>query len=416
VPATNWARNVTFGAQAYERPASLDEVRGLVGRSDRIRVLGSGHSFNRIADTTGAQLSLAGLPAEIDIDTASSRVRISAGLTYAQVAPRLQEAGFALPNLASLPHISVAGACATGTHGSGDGNGGLATAIASIEMVTGTGDVVTVERGDDDFDGMPVGLGRLGVVTALTLDLVPSYDIAQYVYDSLPDERLDADFDAIFASGYSVSAFIDFDDHNRLWCKLLAADPPPGPIAFDALAALEPRNPVPGMSPDNCTPQLGIPGPWHERLPHFRAEFAPSSGDERQSEYLLPREHAVAGLNALRGLREQITPVLQIAEIRTIAADELWLSPAYRRPTVGFHFTWVPDDAALAPVIEALERELAPFAPRPHWAKVFSQAAEYERMPDFVRLVGQYDPDGKFGNEFLDGYLSATSRDLPAGS
>jgi xylitol oxidase len=157
-------------------------------------------------------------------------------------------------------------------------------------------------------------------------------------------------------------------------------------------------------------------GPWHERLPHFRAEFAPSSGDERQSEYLLPREHAVAGLNALRGLREQITPVLQIAEIRTIAADELWLSPAYRRSTVGFHFTWVPDDAALAPVIEALERELAPFDPRPHWGKVFSQAAHYERMPDFVRLVEQYDPDGKFGNEFLDGYLSATPRDLPAGS
>jgi xylitol oxidase len=404
VPATNWARNVTFGAQAYERPASLDEVRGLVGRSDRIRVLGSGHSFNRIADTTGAQLSLAGLPAEIDIDTTAHRARISGGLRYGEVAPVLQEAGFGLHNLASLPHISVVGACATGTHGSGDGNGSLATAVSSVEMVVASGDVVTIGRWDDGFEGAVVALGRLGVITAMTLDLVPSYNIAQYVYDELPDESLDVDFDAIFAGGYSVSVFTDFDV-NRLWCKRLASDPPPEPRWFGALASLEPRNPVPGMSPDNCTPQMGVAGPWHERLPHFRAEFAPSSGDERQSEYLLPREHAVAGLNALRGLREQITPVLQIAEIRTIAADELWLSPAYRRPTVGFHFTWVPDDAALAPVIEALERELAPFDARPHWGKVFSQAAYYERMPDFARLVEQYDPDGKFGNEFLDRYL-----------
>lgn len=404
MPPTNWARNVAFGAAAYERPTSVDEVRAVVGRADHVRAVGSGHSFSRIADTAGVQLSLAALPPAIDIDPVIRRARISGGLTYAQVAPRLHAAGLALPNLASLPHITVVGACATGTHGSGDANGGLASAVSAVELVVAGGDVVTIGRYDPDFDGAVVSLGRLGVITALTLDLVPTYDIAQYVYDSLPDESIDADFDAIFASGYSVSVFIDFDGHNRLWCKRLASEPPPGATLFDGLAALQPLNPVPGMSPEYCTPQLGEPGPWHERLPHFRAEYTPSSGDELQSEYLLPREHAVAALQALRLIASQFTAVLKIAEIRTIAADELWLSPAYGRPTVGFHFTWTADAPMTA--IEAVEQALAPFDPRPHWGKVFSQAAQYERMPDFARLVETYDPDGKFGNTFVDALLT----------
>jgi alditol oxidase len=405
VVATNWARNIAFSAQTSERPGTVDEVRALVGGADRIRVIGTGHSFNRIADTKGVQLSLAGLPPLLDIDTAARQVRISAGLTYATLAPRLHEAGFALPNLASLPHISVAGAVATGTHGSGDHNGGLATAVASLDLVTRAGDILTLRRGDPGFDGSVVALGRLGVVTALTLDLVPAFGVTQYVYDSLPDERLDADFDAIFASGYSVSVFSDFSV-NWLWCKVLADAPPPGPAAFGALAALDPRNPVPGLPPDNATVQLGIPGAWYERLPHFRPEFLPSSGDELQSEFLMSREHGVAALRAVRTLRAQIQPVLQISEIRTVAADNLWLSPAYGRDTVGLHFTWKPDTEAVMPVVAAIEQVLAPFDPRPHWGKVFSQPAHYERMKEFAGLVAGYDPNGKFGDEFVDGLIA----------
>lgn len=403
MPATNWARNVAFGAASYERPTSVDEVCAAVERTDHVRVAGSGHSFNRIADTTGTQLSLADLPPVVDIDSAGRQARISAGLTYAEVAPRLHAAGFALPNLASLPHVTVVGACATGTHGSGDANRVLASSVAGLQLVTAGGDLVKLTRDDAEFPGAAVSLGRLGVITEATLDLVSSFGIAQYVYDSLPDEHLDADFDAIFASGYSVSVFTDFDEHNRMWCKRLATDPPPGATLFEAMAALQPFNPVPGMSPDYCTPQLGVPGPWHERLPHFRPEFTPSSGDELQSEYLLPREHGVAALQALRAVAPQFRAVLKIAEIRTVAADDLWLSPAYGRPTVGIHFTWAAD--APAEAIQAVEQVLAVFDPRPHWGKVFSQAAQYERMPDFVRLVEKYDPDGKFGNEFLDALL-----------
>lgn len=393
---TNWARNVAFRAKTFAEPVSLDELRAIVGRSDRVRALGTRHSFSRIADTTGTHVSLAGLPPLIEIDSAARQVRVGGGIRYTELAPRLTVAGWALPNLASLPHITVAGACATATHGSGDGNGNLATPVVELEMVTAAGDMVTIDSEHSDFYGAVVGLGRLGIVSALTLDLVPSFEIAQYVYDDVPNERLDADFDAIFASGYSVSVFTDLG-RNQLWCKRLAADPVPPRDWFGAGPAAGPRNPVPGMPVQNATEQGGVPGPWHARLPHFRAEFTPSAGAELQSEYLLPRSHAVAALQAARELRDEITAVLQICELRTVAADELWLSPSYRRPTVGMHFTWVDDTAAVMPVVAAVEERLAPFEPRPHWGKVYLASGRYERLADFTRLAQEFDPAGKFG-------------------
>ena len=393
---TNWARNVAFRAKTFAEPVSLDELRAIVGRSDRVRALGTRHSFSRIADTTGTHVSLAGLPPLIEIDSAARQVRVGGGIRYTELAPRLTAAGWALPNLASLPHITVAGACATATHGSGDGNGNLATPVVELEMVTAAGDMVTIDSEHSDFYGAVVGLGRLGIVSALTLDLVPSFEIAQYVYDDVPNERLDADFDAIFASGYSVSVFTDLG-RNQLWCKRLAADPVPPRDWFGAGPAAGPRNPVPGMPAQNATEQGGVPGPWHARLPHFRAEFTPSAGAELQSEYLLPRSHAVAALQAVRELRDEITAVLQICELRTVAADELWLSPSYRRPTVGMHFTWVDDTAAVMPVVAAVEERLAPFEPRPHWGKVYLASGRYERLADFTRLAQEFDPAGKFG-------------------
>ena len=393
---TNWARNLAFRAKTFAEPVSLDELRAIVGRSDRVRALGTRHSFSRIADTTGTHVSLAGLPPLIEIDSAARQVRVGGGIRYTELAPRLTAAGWALPNLASLPHITVAGACATATHGSGDGNGNLATPVVELEMVTAAGDMVTIDSEHSDFYGAVVGLGRLGIVSALTLDLVPSFEIAQYVYDDVPNERLDADFDAIFASGYSVSVFTDLS-RNQLWCKRLAADPVPPRDLFGAGPAAGPRNPVPGMPVQNATEQGGVPGPWHARLPHFRAEFTPSAGAELQSEYLLPRSHAVAALQAARELRDEITAVLQICELRTVAADELWLSPSYRRPTVGVHFTWVDDTAAVMPVVAAVEERLAPFEPRPHWGKVYLASGRYERLADFTRLAQEFDPAGKFG-------------------
>jgi len=388
---------------------SIEQLQRLVAGTDRVRALGSGHSFNKIADTTGDLVSLDRLPRLIEIHAAAAQVKVSAGVSYGELAPRLHEAGFGLRNLGSLPHISVVGACATGTHGSGNACGNLATQVAAIEMVTASGEVVELHRDADRFGGAAIALGALGIVTRLTLDLVPSYDIAQYVYDDVLDERLDRHVEEILAGGYSVSVFTDLRV-NRVWRKCRTDEPVPGPDWFGGWLADVPRNPVPGGAPGNCTEQLGVPGPWHLRLPHFRLEFTPSSGNELQSEYLFPRRHAAGALAAIRGLRAQIMPVLQIAEIRTVAADQQWLSPSYQRDSVAFHFTWVGDEVAVAHVLPAMEKRFAPFEPRPHWAKLFAMApdvisAQYERMLDFRRLMSEYDPEGKFRNDMIDRYL-----------
>jgi len=415
----NWARNITFTAPEFFRPEKLSELRAVVAGAQGIRVLGTGHSFNDMADSPGAQVSLAGLPPEVEIDSANSLVRVSAGLSYATLAARLDRQGFALRNLASLPHISVAGATATGTHGSGAANQSLSAAVKGLELVTAGGDVVEVDG--DAVAGAVVHLGALGVVTRLILAVVPSFEVAQRVYEDLPLDVLDDHFAEIMASGYSVSLFTDWRGPRltQLWIKyLVEADPhaiatstvaPAPPVTeepwFTATPAPAARNPVPGVAADSCTEQLGVPGPWFERLPHFRPDFTPSAGDELQSEWLLPAEHAVPALHALRQIAGDIAAAVRVCEVRRIAADDRWLSMAYRRDSVAFHFTWIPDTAAVLPVVTAIERQLAPFGPRPHWGKIFTTPAadlhdRYERLPDFLALARHYDPAGKFRNAY----------------
>ena len=420
---TNWAGNVTFSAQRVSRPESLGELRRIVAGRERVRALGTGHSFNPIADTPGDLVSVAGLPRVMEIDARRATVTVSAGLRYGELVGQLDAAGWALRNLGSLPHISIAGACATGTHGSGDANGNLATAVSALQMVTAGGDGVTASREDDgeQFDGLVVALGTLGIVTSLTLDLVPAFGIRQYVYEALPRDQLAEHLPDILASGYSVSLFTTWRGGpvEQVWRKCLAGpgdSPLPEPSRWHgAVLAGQPLHPVPGMSPENCTEQLGVPGPWHLRLPHFRLEYTPSSGEELQSEYLVPREQASAALAAIDYIRDLVAPVLQISEIRTVAADGLWLSPSYRQPSVAIHFTWIKDTRAVLPVLAAIEEQLAPLLARPHWGKLFTTSPAvvrglYERLPDFQRLRGRYDPAGKFGNEMVDAYVPASLR------
>ncbi|GKQ37097.1 FAD-binding protein [Streptomyces sp. A012304] len=403
---TNWAGNITFAAKELHRPSSLDALRTLVARGARVRVLGSGHSFNRIAEPgpDGVLLSLAALPAEVDVDTAARTVRVGGGVRYAELARRVHAHGLALPNMASLPHISVAGSVATGTHGSGVGNGPLAAAVREVEIVTADGSTVAIGRGDTRFGGAVTSLGALGVVTALTLDLEPAYDVEQHVFTELP--LADLDFEAVAGAAYSVSLFTDWraPGFRQVWLKRRTDQPLSGfPWAAPAAEAL---HPVPGMPAVNCTEQFGVPGPWHERLPHFRAEFTPSSGNELQSEYLLGREHAVDILYAVDRIRDAVAGVLQTCEVRTVAADEQWLSPAHGRDSVAVHFTWIEDAAAVLPVVRELEAALEPFAPRPHWGKVFTTPpaalrARYPRVDDFRSLVRELDPAGTFTNAFV---------------
>ncbi|MEV0619092.1 FAD-binding protein [Nonomuraea sp. NPDC050404] len=399
---TNWAGNTTFQAKNVHHPTSLDELQGLVAAAAKVRALGSGHSFNHVADTTGDLVVLDQVPEQVEIDSATATVRVGARMTYAQLAPRLHQAGFALANLASLPHISVGGSVATGTHGSGVARPSLSAAVSGIDLVTADGSLLSLSRGDADFPGAVVSVGALGVVTSLTLDLVPAFELRQYVREGLSQEAL-THFDEIMASGYSVSLFTDFRD-TRVWLK--REEELTTPDWYGTTAATGPRHPLPDMPADTCTPQLGVPGPWYERLPHFRADSPPSgAGDELQSELLVPREHAVKALRELFAIGDRIRPALQISEVRSIAADDLWLSPFHGRDCVGIHFTWVRDVATVMPVLELVEETLAPFEPIPHWGKLFTR---WPACPErFRSLVGRLDPTGKFGNEFTGALLAA---------
>lgn len=407
VPGVNWAGNVSFRAAMRERPTEVPALQGLVARSRRIRTLGTGHSFSPIVDSQGVLVSLAGLPRTIDVDRDRRVVAISGHWTYGQLARELAPAGLALANMASLPHISVAGACATGTHGSGVANQALGAAVRALTLVTATGDLVRVGRDHAAFDGSVLALGRLGVVLELELDLVPAFGLTQTVVEQVPDARVATELEAILASAYSVSVFTTWgpDRTNQVWVKELA-DRGLVREQWSGRLADGPRHPVAGMPTENATPQLGQPGPSHERLPHFRLEFKPSSGDELQSEYLLPMARSGEAWAAIDEVREELHPLLHVSEIRAVAPDSMWLSLTGGAPSVAFHFTWRTRPEVLG-AVGVLERQLAPYDARPHWGKVFSTPAErlarlYPRLPSFRRLVTDMDPKAKFTNDLVD--------------
>jgi xylitol oxidase len=410
----NWAGNLRYTSQDVRSPRSLDELREIVGASQRIKALGTRHAFSDAADTTGTLLRLDSLPTEIDIDQSSRTVRVSAGTTYATLGAILHARGWALHNLASLPHISVAGAVQTGTHGSGIRNGSLASRVVAFDIVRAHGDIETLRADDADFDASVVGLGALGVVTSLTLRIEPTFDVAQQVHEALPWTAALDNWAALMGSGYSVSVFTTFRGENthQVWTKRRESDDAPtlDLVALGGTPAERTVHPLPAVSAESVTTQRGIPGPWHERLPHFRPDFQPSHGDEIQSEYLIPFEHSRAALTALRELSPLIAPLLFVSELRAVGADAAWLSPSSERDSLAIHFTWQQRGAEVLAVLPRIEAALAPFGPRPHWGKVstmpHSQLREvYPRLDDFAALTRRVDPENVFGNAFLERVL-----------
>jgi len=418
---SNWAGNYTYRAAQIHQPETVEQIQELVKHSPRIKALGTRHSFNDIADSPGDLISLQRFDKIVALDRERRTVTVEAGVRYGQLARWLHEEGYALHNLASLPHISVAGACATATHGSGDRNGNLATAVSAMEFVNGSGDIVVLSRDQDreQLEGAVVGLGGIGVITRLTLDVSPTFQMQQDLYENLPFAALEEHYDELTSNIYSVSLFTDWRSStiNQVWLKRLVPDGltvKAEPELFGAKLATKNLHPIASISAENCTEQMGVSGPWFERLPHFRMDFTPSSGEELQSEYFVPRQQVFAALRAIDPLRESIAPLLLISEIRTIAADNLWMSPCYKRDAVAIHFTWKQDWAGVRNVLPRVEAALAPFHARPHWAKLFTMSYEqlqllYEKWPDFHRLLQHYDLQGKFRNEFLDRFIFGTS-------
>jgi alditol oxidase len=412
-PRTNWAGNYTYSTDRLHQPKTVGEVQQVVKGCSKLRALGARHSFNGIADSTQDQISLVHLN-QIVLHRESHTVTVGGGVTYSQLAPYLEGQGYALHNLASLPGISIAGAIATATHGSGNKNGNLATAVSGLEIVTADGEVLVLsrERDGDRFAGSAVHLGAVGVVTKVTLDVQPTYKVAQVVYENLAMEQLEQHLEEIFTSGYSVSLFTDWQNHriSQVWVKRRiqpGSTPKFDPELFGAKLATKKLHPLPGHSAESCTEQLGIPGPWYDRLPHFRINFTPSSGAELQSEYLIPRDRGYEAILAVEQIRDHVTPHLFISEVRTIEADDLWMSTAYKRDSMGIHFTWKPEWPAVKNVLPMIEAKLAPFGARPHWGKLFTMPGSrieplYPELAKYKGLVAKQDPNGKFRNRFLE--------------
>ena len=409
----NWAGNLEYSTERLDQAKTLTQVQEIVKKYEKLKVLGTRHCFNDIADTKDQFISLVNADEDIVLDEKNKTVTVNSGMKYGQLSPYLHKKGFALNNLASLPHISVAGACATATHGSGEKNGNLATAVSAMEMVKANGEVVQLSRKNDGekFNAAVVHLGALGVVTKVTLDMEPTFMMGQFVYENLPLDQLKDNFDKIESSGYSVSLFTNWQsqDITEIWVKQRIVDNKPLKAEnefFGAKLATKNLHPIPELSAENCTEQMGVPGPWYDRMPHFKMGFTPSSGVELQSEFFVPRKNAVDAIMAISKLGNQVGPYLLTSEIRTIAADNFWMSPCYKQDSVAIHFTWKQDWPAVSKLLPVIEKELAPYNVRPHWGKLFSVAPDllakrYPKMEEFKALAREMDPKGKFHNDFL---------------
>ena len=417
VAGQNWSQNVTYRATEQVHPGSLSELQEIVARHARVKALGSRHTFNEIADTDGVHVSLDRMPSHLEVDTERRLVTSSAGLTHSELSLALDEHDLALPNLASLPHISVAGAIQTGTHGSGSRNAALSANVVALEVVDASGELRRVETDDPDFDAVVVGLGAFGIVHRVTQRCVPAFEVAQNVHENLPWAALLPRLEEVMSSAYSVSLFTryDADEVRQVWTKeLIGADGPAGSTtdlrALGGTAATSTLHPLPETASDNVTDQLGVVGRSHERLPHFRHGFKPGRGDEIQSEYLVDVAHATAAIDAMRALGPRIEPLLHVAEIRRIAPDRAWLSPAGGRDSLALHFTWRRLPEEVAAVLPVVEEPLLALGARPHWGKAFAAdraalRAAYPRFDDFIGAVDRWDPTGRFDNAFLQRVL-----------
>lgn len=414
---TNWAGNLEYSTGNISYPKSVEDIQKLVRGTQKVKALGSRHCFNTIADSKDAFISLKEMNKVVALDAANKTVTVEGGIRYGELAPYLHEQGFALHNLASLPHISVAGACSTGTHGSGVKNGNLSSAVSAIEFVAADGTVQTLTKARDGekFNAAVVSLGALGVMTKVTLDLQPTFMSKQYVFEKLPFSQMKDHFESIMSAGYSVSLFTDWQNDyiNEVWVKSLENDPAiaalPAVLA-GAQAAAKNMHPIAELSAENCTEQMGVAGPWFERLPHFKMGFTPSSGKELQAEYFVPFSNAVAAIEAVQRMGKAIGPHLFISEIRSIAADNLWMSPCYQQPSVAIHFTWKQDWPAVSKLLPVIEKELAQYGVKPHWGKLFDMPAavlqqRHPKFQEFKSLMAEYDPAGKFRNDFLNQYI-----------
>jgi alditol oxidase len=417
VTVSNWSKNQSFKFRKIFYPTSTDEIVSIVKSAKKVKVIGTAHSFNTSAAADDGYeeetdlICLSNLCVNPILDEEKKTITVSAGSKFGEIFHwiSINAPNFALHNSASLPHISVGGAIATATHGSGVKHGNLSSAVVSLELIKANGEIMNISRETkgSEFDGYIVHLGCLGVVTRVTLSLVSAFNIRQDCFVCLDFDIALQNIDEILSSGYSVSLFTTWSNRlfEQVWRKSTPDTVFETETFFGSKKAITKIHPC-DQSPECCTEQLGQVGPSYERLPHFKFEFQPSVGDELQSEFFIARADAAAALEAIMSLSKVISPLLFITEVRSIASDKLWMSTAYDRESVAIHFTWKPLWNEVQKVLPMIEIALEKFSARPHWGKLFSHKAEtisliYPKINDFAALREQLDPEAKFVNKFL---------------
>lgn len=402
----NWARNISYSAPV-RHPDTVERLQEAVAGARHAHALGTRHSFSTCADTDGLLVALDRIAPDLQVDDETGTATVGAAIRLGDLGRLLAEHGRAIANLPSLPHISLGGAVATATHGSGEGLGMLATFVQAIEVVGPAG---MLRRFDGaDLAGAVMAYGALGIVTRIAVATVPAFSVRQDSFGAMPWRSLEDHLDDVFAAGYSVSVFTRWTgDAEGALVKSTDGAGHPGELFG---AAPTPRDPAAIAADTKHTP-IGDLGPSWDRLPHFRLAAVPSVGEELQSEYFVPRADAQEALAALRGLGEDVDAALHVSELRTVAADELWLSPASGSDVLAIGFTWRDAPELVLPLLPRIEERLLPLGARPHLAKLFhaDAGALRDRSPgwhDFAALRDRVDPDRVFGNPFLERTLGS---------
>lgn len=396
----NWGGNFNYSTQNIQYPRSVAEVQQIVKNAGKLRVVGSRHSFSKIADSECTMLSTIGLNKIIGINGSIPSVTVQGGLTYTDLLTSLNTAGFALPNLASLAEISVGGAASTNAHGTGVANQALANHIRSMEIVLANGSLLTIGPNDPRLKGMAAGLGAFGVVTQLELKLVPAFNITTYTYVNMPVQNSYENFAALQNMGFGVLLVNMFTAPDAWNIAIVYARSDANNTAMLTSnlfgGTLVSQTTQPSYLALLSIAQIGLSG---------------VDGNEIQTEYFVPISKAVEAIKAVTAVANStnIFPSLATAfVIRTIASDDLWMSEYYGNDTmVAIHFSWQNNVTAVEAVLPQLERAMIPYGARPHWGKMFTMEPEdflphYPKVNEFKKLAEQLDPKGKFRNEFLE--------------
>ncbi|PXX69212.1 L-gulonolactone oxidase [Nocardia tenerifensis] len=424
----NWAGDQRCAPATIASPRSADELAEILGRAGDagqiVRVAGAGHSFTDTVLTDGVLLNLANLDRVLDVDTATGRVRVEAGMTLNAVSNALHEHGLAFPNLGDIDVQTVAGATATGTHGTGATLQNLSAALHSIELMLADGSRVELneETDPEGWRAARVSVGALGVVTAVTLQLVPSFVLEGVERPVAVDDIL-ADLDTyidgnqhfeFYMFGHSPLAMtkrnnrVELPEQPRGKAVDWFTDILMSNYTFDALCRLGRRQPrlVPLIQRG-----AAYAGSYRRQVDRsYRVFASPRLLRFTEMEYAIPREHSVATIREIKELSARFDTTMPI-EVRWVAPDDAFLSPASGRETcyIAVHQY---RGMAYEPYFRACESVFDKYHGRPHWGKRHFQTADTlrERYPDwdrFAEVRRRLDPKGRFSNAYLNRVLGS---------